>query len=119
MRMAPYFGPKHKSFARRHLAILLSVHRAAQFLMGTVLLGFVLLGPLDEAVAESQKSLPKLVVLDFDLAGDPGDEVMAAERRSRMAKMSVLLREQIAQSGLYRVLDNAAAQSQIDRLTTS
>jgi hypothetical protein len=115
--MAPYWSAQ--VICAAHLAMLFSVHRAAQFLIGALLLSFVLLGPLDEAVAESQRPLPKLVVLDFDLAGDPGDEVMAAERRNRMAKMSVLLREQIAQSGLYRVLDNAAAQAHIDRLTTS
>lgn len=59
---------------------------------------------------------PKLVVLDIELTGDLGGPQFAAEHAARLKKESDILREQLAGSGLYQVVDTAPAQPLITHL---
>ena len=59
---------------------------------------------------------PKLAVLDIELTGDLGGPQFAAEHAARLKKESDILRQQLANSGLYQVVDLAPAQSLITRL---
>jgi hypothetical protein len=58
---------------------------------------------------------PRLVVLDFEQAGDLGDDAMAAARRQRMARTTAELKRRLAEAGLFEVVDDAAARDLIDR----
>lgn len=59
---------------------------------------------------------PKLAVLDIELTGDLGGPQFAAEHAARLRMESATLREQLAHSGLYQLIDTAAAQDQIQTL---
>jgi hypothetical protein len=58
---------------------------------------------------------PRLVVLDFEQAGDLGDDAMAAARRQRMERTTAELKRRLAEAGLFEVVDDAAARDLIDR----
>jgi hypothetical protein len=62
--------------------------------------------------------IPKLVVLDIELIGDLGGPQFEQEHAQRLRMESATLREELARSGLYGVVDNAPAQSVIDRLNS-
>ena len=68
------------------------------------------------ANADGAHDIPKLVVLDIELTGDLGGPRFAAEHETRLRMESDKLRAELAQSHLYRVLDNAPAQALITRL---
>jgi hypothetical protein len=78
----------------------------------------VLWGPCISATAAAAdaSSLPQLVVLDLELSGDLGGPEFKAEHEARLRKESARLRQDLAASGLYRVVDNAPAQPLIDKL---
>jgi len=59
---------------------------------------------------------PKLVVLDIELTGDTGGPEFAAEHAARLEKESDILRQQLADSGLFQVVDTMPAQALITRL---
>lgn len=59
---------------------------------------------------------PRLVVLDVELTGDDGGPAFAAEHRARLALASTKLRESLAGTGRYQLVDNAPAQKTIDEL---
>lgn len=59
---------------------------------------------------------PKLVVLDIELTGDTGGPEFAAQHAARLEKESNILRRQLAESGLYRVVDTTPAQQLMTRL---
>ncbi len=59
---------------------------------------------------------PTLVVLDLELTGDLGGPEFAAEHETRLTTESARLRQDLARTGLYRIVDNAPAQDAIDRL---
>ena len=61
---------------------------------------------------------PKLVVLDIELIGDLGGPQFEQEHARRLRTESAELREELARSGLYGIVDNAPAQSVIDRLNS-
>jgi len=61
-------------------------------------------------------SKPKLVVLHIQLTGDQGGPEFAAEHAVRLKKESEILRRQLADSGLYQVVDTTPAQELITRL---
>lgn len=48
---------------------------------------------------------PRLVVLDLELTGDLGDPELAAEHQARIQKESAFLRDELAATGRYRVID--------------
>lgn len=58
----------------------------------------------------------KLVVLDLELSGDLGGPEFEAEHAARLMRESARLRTDLIASQRYDVLDNAPAQSLIDRL---
>jgi PQQ-dependent catabolism-associated CXXCW motif protein len=60
--------------------------------------------------------LPVLAVLDLELTGDLGGPEFAAEHAERLKTESARLRQALEGTGLYRILDNSAAQDMIDTL---
>jgi hypothetical protein len=60
--------------------------------------------------------LPALAVLDLELTGDLGGPEFEAEHAARLKTMSARLRQDLEGTGLYRILDNSAAQGMIDTL---
>jgi uncharacterized protein DUF2380 len=71
--------------------------------------------PSPRAVA-AEPGKPKLVVLDIELTGDLGGPEFVAEHTQRLRKESDILRQQLARSGLYQVVDTTPAQALITRL---
>ena len=67
------------------------------------------------AAAESPPS-PRLAVLDVELSGDLGGSQFVAEHEARLKMASARLREDLGRSGLYQIVDIAAAQAVIDEL---
>ena len=59
---------------------------------------------------------PRLAVLDIELTGDLGGPELKAEHETRLRMASERLRRELANSGLYHVVDNAPAQALIDKL---
>jgi hypothetical protein len=74
------------------------------------------LAPAAPVTAATAASEPKLVVLDIELTGDQGGPQFAAEHVARLKKESEILRQQLAGSGLYEVVDTTPAQGLISRL---
>jgi hypothetical protein len=58
----------------------------------------------------------KLVVLDVELSGDLGGAELAPVHQARLILASAKLRESLARTGRYRLVDSAPAQSTIDEL---
>jgi hypothetical protein len=56
------------------------------------------------------------MVLDFELTGDDGGPAFAAEHQARLALASTKLRESLAHTGLYELVDSAPAQKSLDEL---
>ena len=59
---------------------------------------------------------PKLVVLDVELSGDLGGPELAAEHQARLNLASARLRDRLARTGLYQIVDSGAAQKTVDEL---
>jgi hypothetical protein len=68
------------------------------------------------AAAPRDGPSPALAVLDLELTGDVGGPELAAEHAARLQTMSARLRQDLEGTGLYRILDNSAAQGMIDTL---
>lgn len=66
--------------------------------------------------ARNDGRLPALSVLDLELTGDLGGPEFAAEHAARLTAESARLRRGLEGTGLYRILDNTAAQGMIDTL---
>ena len=66
----------------------------------------------------SESAPPRLAVLEIELTGDLGGPKFEAEHRARLQKESALLREELARTGLYQVLENDPARGLIDKLTS-
>lgn len=58
----------------------------------------------------------KLVVLDVELTGDDGGAEFAIEHQARLALASTKLRESLARTGMYQLVDSAPAQATLDEL---
>jgi uncharacterized protein DUF2380 len=58
----------------------------------------------------------KLLVLDVELTGDDGGPAFAAEHQARLTLASTRLREALAHTGLYQLVDSTPAQQTIDEL---
>jgi Protein of unknown function (DUF2380) len=63
----------------------------------------------------SQAPLPSLVLPDLELLEDHPDPSLAADHARRIQSTSRELREGLARSGLYRVIDPATVQAAIDQ----
>lgn len=73
--------------------------------------------PCADAVgSDDLASKPKLIVLDVELTGDLGGPQFTAEHETRLRTKSDELRKDLAQSGLYQVVDIAPAQALIAKL---
>jgi len=59
---------------------------------------------------------PKLLVLDVELTGDDGGPQFASEHQARLTLASTKLREALAHTGLYQLVDSTPAQKTIDEL---
>ncbi len=59
----------------------------------------------------------RVVVLDMELTGDPGGPEFKGEHDARLRMESARLRQELAATGLYSVVDNTPAQALIDKLT--
>ena len=71
-------------------------------------------GPPTAAAVGSAAEPPTLVVLDLELSGDLGGPELVQEHAARLVTESARLRADLAQSGLYRLIDNGPAQKAID-----
>lgn len=69
-----------------------------------------------EPPASDATGLPTLVLLDLELTGDLGGPEFTAEHERRLKTETNRLREDLQRTGLYRILDPAAAQGTIDAL---
>lgn len=69
-----------------------------------------------EATAQGATSPPKLVVLDVELSGDLGGPELEPEHQARLKLASTHLRESLAGTGLYQLVDGTPARSAIDEL---
>jgi hypothetical protein len=58
----------------------------------------------------------KLVVLDVELSGDSGGPALASEHQARLTLAGTKLRESLAHTGLYQLVDSAPAQKTIDEM---
>jgi uncharacterized protein DUF2380 len=58
----------------------------------------------------------KLLVLDVELTGDDGGPELAPVHQARLTLASTRLRESLARTGLYQLVDSAPAQKTIDEL---
>jgi hypothetical protein len=76
-------------------------------------LAILIAGPAFAAAAPDK---PKLVVLDIELTGDLGGPKFTAEHETRLRMESDELRQELAQSGLYTVVDSTPAQPLITKL---
>ena len=56
------------------------------------------------------------MLLDLELSGDLGGPEFTAEHETRLTAETARLRQDLAASGRYRILDNAPAQAAIERL---
>lgn len=74
------------------------------------------IGSAHAAAPAVSASPPTLVVLDLELTGDTGGPKFAEEHEARLRMESDRLRQELRNSGLYTVVDNAAAQPLIGRL---
>ncbi len=74
--------------------------------------------PTDEPASNSERkqASPKLVILNVELSGDLGGPEFTAEHDARLKTESARLREDLARTNLYQILDNTPAQGTIDRL---
>jgi hypothetical protein len=77
------------------------------------LVAFVLASPVMAGIVAGK---PKLVVLNVQLTGDQGGPQFAAEHTARLKKESEILRQQLADSGLFQVVDTTPARTLITRL---
>jgi len=68
------------------------------------------------AFGASEQRPAQLVILDMELTGDLGGPEFVAEHEARLKLASTRLREELAASGLYRVVDNAPAKDALDQL---
>jgi len=69
-----------------------------------------------EPNAQRPASPPRLVVLDVELTGDLGGPEFAAEHQARLIMASARLRERLARTGLYQMVDSGPAQQTVDEL---
>ena len=69
-----------------------------------------------ETNTQRHASPSKLVVLDVELTGDRGGPELAPEHQARLNLASTKLRESLAHTGLYQLVDSTSAQSTIDEL---
>ena len=68
------------------------------------------------ASAAAAAAIPRLAVLDIELTGDVGGPQLKAKHETRLRMASERLRRELASSGLYQVVDNAAGQALIDEI---
>lgn len=65
---------------------------------------------------ENERHPSKLVVLDMEITGDLGGPELAKDHEARLHVASARLRERLAGTGLYQVIDTAQAQDMLDEL---
>jgi CubicO group peptidase (beta-lactamase class C family) len=87
-------------------------------ILGVALVAFVTVTVCASSEANTQRpaSPPKLVVLDVELSGDVGGTELVPEHQARLKLASAKLRESLARTGLYQLVDSAAARSTIEEL---
>ena len=79
-------------------------------------LTWVLVSLLGSSVGFGAAERPALAVLDVELTGDLGGPQFEAEHAVRLRMASERLRQELARSGLYRLVDLAPARGLILRL---
>ena len=91
--------------------------------MRPLLLGLALIAWVSATVAaapEANTQRPaapsKLLVLDVELTGDDGGPELAREHQARLTLVSTRLRESLAKTGLYQLVDSTPAQKTLDEL---
>ena len=68
-------------------------------------------------MASPKPSRPlRLLVLDFELAGDLGGSDLSAEHESRLRTASATLRSELERSRLFQIVDDAPVRDAIDQL---
>ncbi len=85
------------------------------FALGLALiLGLAAINPA--ALGANEQRRPQLVVLDMELIGDLGGPDLVPVHEARLKMANARLREQLAATGLYHLVDTAPAQADIARL---
>jgi PQQ-dependent catabolism-associated CXXCW motif protein len=72
--------------------------------------------PPAAAQAPADARLPALVVLDLELTGDLGGPDLVAQHEARLKTETARLRQDLEHTGLYQLVDAAAAQGTLDKL---
>jgi hypothetical protein len=78
--------------------------------------GLSLLLALCALTATAAEPLPALAVISFELVDDQPDPVRDADHKRRLVAIQAQLQQGLHQRGLYRVIDTAPVQAQIDAL---
>ena len=78
--------------------------------------GLVLLLALSGQFATAAEPLPTIAVISFELVDDQPDPIRDADHKRRLAALHAQLQQGLHQRGLYRVVDTAPAQAQIETL---
>jgi PQQ-dependent catabolism-associated CXXCW motif protein len=73
---------------------------------------------LGAAQVPNARQLPRLAVLDIELSGDLGGPDLVSQHAMRLRTESDRLRQDLARTGLYQVIDTLPAKDTIDRLNS-
>jgi hypothetical protein len=68
------------------------------------------------ALGASEQRPSQLVVLDMELTGDLGGPEFVAEHEARLKLASARLRDNLAATGLYQLIDTAPAKNDLEQL---
>lgn len=85
------------------------------FALGVALLACTV-GIVAAAFGADEHRREQLVVLDMELTGDLGGPEFVAEHDARLKLASTRLRDELASTGLYEIVDIAPARNDLDRL---
>ncbi len=78
--------------------------------------GLVLLLALSGQFATAAELLPTIAVISFELVDDQPDAIRDADHKRRLTAIQAQLQQGLHQRGLYRVVDTAPVQAQIETL---
>lgn len=90
-----------------------SYHRAV---MRPLAFSLILIIYMAAGLGANEPRLPQLVVLDMEITGDLGGPELAAEHEARLKVANARLREKLAATGLYQLVDTAPAEAALDQL---
>jgi len=102
--------------SKREVRVEVERLRRLDYMKAPGRLKWVLVSLLGSSVGFGAAERPALAVLDVELTGDLGGPQFEAEHAVRLRMASERLRQELARSGLYRLVDLAPARGLILRL---